>query len=271
MNNAQHAEQFIAKYQGQYIDEDKYYGSQCWDLVARYAREEFGCPSFNTGSGGAEGLWRIFANPIPQYFDKVSRDDLQAGDIVVWDASFYPPSGHTALVWRRDGGTVWVFEQDGSKDYNNDGKADGVAYIAQRAITSKVYGGLRPKGSNEMIGDNAHLNALFQKWFGRGPSKNDTESFVNKISYANMVEQLDTHPESKAFWAKIADALNWKKAIEKGDVIVVDKAVLADLVNWKKTGIELSEKLNDSDTAKLNTVLDSIQAVVDNAKKGTKK
>lgn len=149
MTNAQHADNFVGHNNGTYIDEDRQYGSQCWDVVARYARLEFGCPSFPTVSGGAEGLWRFFANPIPQYFDKVSRDALAPGDIAVWDASFYPPFGHTSLVWRREGNTIWSFEQDGSKDPNHDGIADGVAYLVQRTITSKLAGGLRPKNSEQ--------------------------------------------------------------------------------------------------------------------------
>lgn len=146
MNPQQHADNFVAEYNGVYINEDAAFGSQCWDVVARYAREEFGCPYFPTGSGGAEGLYRLFQQPIPQYFDKVSRDELAPGDIVVWSADFYPPWGHTALVWRREGSTLFVLEQDGSKDVNGDGNADGVSYIAQRIITNKVAGGLRPKG-----------------------------------------------------------------------------------------------------------------------------
>ena len=151
---------FVAKYNGQYIDEDKWYGSQCWDVVARYAREVWACPHFPTGSGGAEGLWRFFSQPIPQYFDKVPASDLKKGDIVVWSSEFYVPWGHTALVWERDGNTIFVLEQDGSKDTNSDGNADGVSYIAQRTITSKISGGLRPKGGT-MDASNAPADAKF--------------------------------------------------------------------------------------------------------------
>jgi hypothetical protein len=151
MTPQQHADRFVARYNGEYIDEDHSYGSQCWDVVARYAREEFGCTPFPTVSGGAEGLWRFYGDPrsapIFKYFDQVPAADLKPGDIVVWNASFYPPYGHTALVWRREGNTIFVLEQDGSKDPNGDGNADGVSYIAQRTITSKVAGGLRPKGA----------------------------------------------------------------------------------------------------------------------------
>lgn len=167
MTPAQHADRFVANNVGVYIDEDRSYGSQCWDVVAKYARVEYGCPSFPTVSGGAEGLYRIFAYPIPNFFDKVSRDDLRKGDIVVWSADFYPPFGHTAVVWSREGNTIFVLEQDGSKDPNGDGKADGVSYIAQRTITNKVAGGLRPKGGDTMstVGE-VELNYLYRAFFG---------------------------------------------------------------------------------------------------------
>lgn len=144
-------DQFVARYNGTYIDEDNSYGSQCWDVVARYAREVWGCPFFPTGSGGAEGLFRLYQQPIPQFFDKVPASDLQKGDIVVWSADFYPPYGHTALVWKREGNTIFVLEQDGSYDPNHDGNADGVSYIAQRTITSKTAGGLRAKAGGKTI------------------------------------------------------------------------------------------------------------------------
>lgn len=152
MDAAAKTDAFVAKYNGKYIDEDKYYGSQCWDVVARYARECWGCSPFPTGSGGAEGLWRLFYKPIGDFFDKVPASELKPGDIAVWNSTFYPPFGHTALVWRREGGTIFVLEQDGSKDPNGDNIADGVAYIAQRTITSKLSGGLRPKKGDQYMG-----------------------------------------------------------------------------------------------------------------------
>lgn len=133
---------------GIHIDEDGYYGAQCWDVVARYAREVVGCPSFPTGSGGAEGLFRIFADPIPQYFDRIANNPNDAtqlprkGDVIVWQASFSPPYGHTALVISADAGGVRVLEQNG----NNPG---GNAYQITRNFVG-VSGWLRPKKGQEM-------------------------------------------------------------------------------------------------------------------------
>lgn len=141
-------DQFVAKYNGVHIDEDGYYGAQCWDVSARYAREVIGCPSFPTGSGGAEGLFRIFANPIPQYFDKIANNTADPnqipakGDIIVWNSSFSPPWGHTAVVISANSAGVTVLEQNG----NNPG---GAAYIKTRGWTG-VSGWLRPKGVNNV-------------------------------------------------------------------------------------------------------------------------
>lgn len=120
-----------------HIDEDGYYGAQCWDLVAKYARVVVGCPKFPTGSGGAEGLFRIAADPILQYFDKLPASQAQRGDIAVWPASFSPPWGHTALVTGRNGGNATLYEQNG----NNPG---GDPYTATRSV-SGMSGVLRPK------------------------------------------------------------------------------------------------------------------------------
>lgn len=140
----QKAEDFKNQYNGTHIDEDGYYGAQCWDLVARYAREKWGCPSFPTGSGGAEGLYRVFADPLGQYFTKVANDTRNPnqfppkGAIIIWSAAYSPPYGHTALVLGADSSGVTVFEQNG----NNPG---GNAYVTKRAWNPNIYGWLVPK------------------------------------------------------------------------------------------------------------------------------
>lgn len=155
-------DEFVAQNNGEFIDEDHAYGSQCWDVPARFARVYLGCPYFPTGSGGAEGLYRLFLPPLPQYFDKVSGSDLKKGDTAVWDATFYPPYGHTSLVFAREGNTIWSFEQDGSNDPDGDGNANGVAYLVQRNITSKVNG-LRPKGGNYPMPTDAQIDDWISK------------------------------------------------------------------------------------------------------------
>lgn len=139
-----------------HIDEDGYYGAQCWDVVAAYAREVFNCPSFPTGSGGAEGLYRLFQDPIPQYFDKV-QGNYKKGDIIVWTKEWSAPYGHTALCLGFDGTTLTVFEQNG----NNPG---GDPYTIKRSLTG-VSGALRPKG-NKMNKEQATEAALYARLLG---------------------------------------------------------------------------------------------------------
>lgn len=196
---------FVAQYNGQYIDEDKWYGSQCWDLVARYAREVWGCPTFPTGSGGAEGLYRLAVGPILEYFDRIPGKDLQPGDIAVCDSTFYPPWGHTFLVWKREGNTVWAFEQDGSNDPNGDDVADGVAYLVQRTITSKMNG-LRPKGASEDMNANNYVVQALAEGFLNRTAAND-KNLQNNIGLPveQVIDNFRTYPEAKARMAKAND------------------------------------------------------------------
>lgn len=151
MDMSQKVDAFVQRHPT-HIDEDGYFGAQCWDVVAAYAREEWGCSPFPTGSGGAEGLWRVYADPIPQYFDKVT-DGFQKGDIIVWKASFSPPWGHTALCLGFDGRVLTVFEQNG----NNPG---GDPYTTKRSLIG-VYGALRPKKGNNMTEKQAQELSLY--------------------------------------------------------------------------------------------------------------
>ncbi len=140
---------FIAKYNGVHIDEDGYYGAQCWDLVARYAREVVGCPSFPTVTGGAAGLFSNTAPVILQYFDRVANNPNDAnqippdGAVIVWGTTWSPPYGHTALKTAGGAGqNMTVIEQNG----NNPG---GAAYIKSRNYTG-VTGWLVPKKGTDV-------------------------------------------------------------------------------------------------------------------------
>lgn len=112
--NAALAHQF-----GNYIDVDGYYQGQCWDLAAHYAREVVGCPSLPTGSGGAEGVYRLFQNPIPQYFEKVANNPNDpnqlppAGALIVYGPVAGNPYGHIEIVMGANTAGVDVVYQDG--------------------------------------------------------------------------------------------------------------------------------------------------------------
>lgn len=143
-------DQFIQKYDGVHINEDGYYGAQCWDVAARYAREVVGCPSFPTGSGGAEGIYRFFTSPINKYFTRVANDKNNPdqlppkGAIIVWNGTFSAPWGHIAVVINATQAGIDVLEQNG----DNPG---GYAYITKRTWHKAIDGWLVPiKGGADM-------------------------------------------------------------------------------------------------------------------------
>lgn len=236
-------DQFIAKYQGVHIDEDGYYGAQCWDVSARYAREVVGCPSFPTGSGGAEGLFRIFAQPIPQYFDRIANNKSDPnqlpnrGDVIVWDASFSPPWGHTAVCLSADRNGVTVLEQNG----NNPG---GVSYIKTRGWTG-VSGWLRPKVKEVIIMPTANeVRSAFQQYDVGTPTDqqvvyysqrgwnvllDDILKYVNNVKLAYLNNANVANQSIIALNAKIAE-------LEKNQV---DPKVIQDL---KDQALKASEK-----------------------------
>ena len=209
-------DEFINRYNGVHIDEDGYYGAQCWDVSARYAREVVGCPSFPTGSGGAEGVYRLFQSPIPNYFTRIANNKSdpnqlpKKGDVIVWDKYFSAPWGHTGVCISADSSGVTCLEQNG----NNPG---GVAYIKKRGW-SNISGWLRPKtqpssgGSivmNQESGTELYRTALHREpesasaasqWNGQTPAQalrsvrgsewNVTDSKVK--NYDGVVKQRDT-------------------------------------------------------------------------------
>jgi hypothetical protein len=196
---------FINQTNNTHIDEDGYYGAQCWDLVARYARVVVGCPSFPTGSGGAEGLFRIFADPIPQYFDRIANNPSdpnqlpQKGDVIVWQASFSPPYGHTALVISANSAGVTVLEQNG----NNPG---GNAYIKQRGWVG-ISGWLRPKVKEQVsMPSKAEVVSAFATYGVPGPS-DDQETYYSTRPWNTLVQDLFSYvfDQKKADDGVIAD------------------------------------------------------------------
>lgn len=231
-------DQFVQKYNGVHIDEDGYYGAQCWDVSARYAREVVGCPSFPTGSGGAEGLFRIFAQPIPQYFDRIANDVNDPnqlplpGDIIVWTAAFSPPWGHTAVCISADSGGVTVLEQNG----NNPG---GSSYIKRRNWTN-ISGWLRPKNSGDIMNTESG-SELYRTGLFRDPENTGAASQWNGQTATNALRVLRTSQEWRdnewRLKVQLPDALN-----KLGQKDVVINQVTAERNQLKTANDELSKR-----------------------------
>lgn len=231
---------FINKYNGVHIDEDGYYGAQCWDLVARYAREVYGCPSFPTVTGGAAGLFSNTADIIKQYFDRVANNTNNAnqippdGAIIVWGTTWSPPFGHTAV--KTSGGigqNMTVIEQNG----NNPG---GAAYIKSRNYTG-VTGWLVPKKGTTIA----------------MPSKQDVVSQFRAFQGSDPTAQQIDYYAARAWSVLNEDLLVWNR-----DRRVELQAAVKDL-QTKVAGIPaIQGQLNDLTTKfnellKVNTLKDS--------------
>lgn len=207
-------QEFVNKCGGVHIDEDGYYGAQCWDLSARYAREVVGCPSFPTVTGGAAGLFTNTAPVILQYFDRVANNPNDAnqippdGAVIVWGTTWSPPYGHTAVKTAGGvGQNMTVIEQNG----NNPG---GSAYIKQRNY-SGVIGWLVPKkGTDVSVTDLGIARILSFFILGRvkpssldGASDGDlNKNHVGKETNAKIWEFYNS-PEGQAWKNKITVVL----------------------------------------------------------------
>lgn len=81
--------QFIAKYDGKYLDYDKKYGPQCKDVFSAYNAEVVENPDYIYGD--AKDLMKAADT---EYYDSVSEP--QTGDVVIWGDSM-GPYGHVAI------------------------------------------------------------------------------------------------------------------------------------------------------------------------------
>jgi len=109
--------QFVAKYQGRFVDYDKKYGFQCVDLIRQYVKEVHGLDAYKAIPAGATAKV-IFQNfKSNAYFTKVlnSKNNIpKKGDILFWGT--YPTvtgwAGHTAIFDSGDLYTVISFDQN---------------------------------------------------------------------------------------------------------------------------------------------------------------
>ena len=96
-------EQFIAKYNGKYVDFDKRYGYQCVDLMRQYCEEVLNISGYTLPPVTyAKQLFTNFPNAGTTRFTKIYNKPTNSpkrGDIVIW--GYYPFvtgwAGHVAI------------------------------------------------------------------------------------------------------------------------------------------------------------------------------
>lgn len=145
--------EFIAKYNGKYIDFDGMFGDQCFDLYRQYCGEYLEVPqSPPTGSLGAKEIWN---NYLKDFFVAIPNSPLavpQPGDIMIFgkpygkyvdkttgEVKYY---GHVGIVWDANVMSYHLFEQ------NN--PTDSPCHLAQHSYIG-VLGWLRRKVEPEVV------------------------------------------------------------------------------------------------------------------------
>ena len=138
MNVAQYAKQML----GKAVDVDGYYGAQCWDGVAHYAKKVWNIPTVSTnGSGAAAGQIRPNGTlgQNAKHFDLIPKGEIpQPGDIFVMGYTI-GKYGHTGVVLQADANGFT------SMDQNVGCGGKGCAFKRLSWPYRHVTGYLRPK------------------------------------------------------------------------------------------------------------------------------
>lgn len=130
-------EEFIDKYEGQKIDFDKAFGSQCVDVFRQYAKDVLGIKEHTGAVNGAKDLYFEFENMplMKKHYDLYNTP--KSGDVVIFDKTASNPYGHVAIVIYATEKSLVVFEQNGFDQSKG-------AYITVRS-KNNVLSYLRPK------------------------------------------------------------------------------------------------------------------------------
>ena len=105
-------QEFKNKYNNKYLDYDKHYGYQCWDLGQYYFTQVLNVPdSVLSGCGYVKNmiLWDWKKDLLLQYFDEIDYRTMIAGDVCIWTGGY---GGHIAIFDNWDGNQNWYFSQD---------------------------------------------------------------------------------------------------------------------------------------------------------------
>ena len=238
------ADDLRSLYKGQAINVDYENGQpfpanqpyQCWDLVDRYSLDR-GWGAVTTGDGYAEGVFNLFEDPLPQYYDRIANtpDNAPAcGDIIVWDRNVpgvTGVAGHIALVLSGGPTGFVVLEQNNPQPYVTE---------ASHPYTG-VLGWLHPKALNQgddmPIPDQDNYFNRYNKAMlyirGREMSRQEfQQNFVGRTDL-QMLEAMLDNPEADGAHANEEEGAS----LAPGE--------LEDLKSWKVMGQDYLKQLND--------------------------
>lgn len=108
-------QEFVNKYNGQYVDTDGYpkeWKWQCYDLAQLYFQEVLDVPyEVLQGCQVVKNmiLWDWKYNMMMEYFDEVDTRAMQQGDVCIWTSG---EGGHIAIYDHYDGVNCWYFSQN---------------------------------------------------------------------------------------------------------------------------------------------------------------
>lgn len=170
---------------GTYVDVDKQYGPQCWDLVELYAEKVLGIPknpwavTLNPNSVAKDAWLSFDKNPqLQKYFIQIPKGQQQRGDVNVYDGHGVYTEGHINIEL---GGSV--FEQNADPD-------NSPAHSGPRP-TTYLLGSLRAKGATMDKITKEQESALALMQTGSYPGANYNYQFTNlPLTQANLDKMI---------------------------------------------------------------------------------
>lgn len=124
---------------GTAIDQDGYFGAQCWDYAAAFWYAQTGRTLVTGGNRGVKNAWLIAEsraiNTGTEFTEITSWSSLRAGDWIVWTNN---GTGHIAMATSTPSGTsIQVLDQNST---GNPFPGGGRALVARTANQSDSYG-----------------------------------------------------------------------------------------------------------------------------------
>lgn len=179
-------DQFIKTYTNQFIDVDKEFGPQCWDLVELYA-ELLRVPkepwAITLGlDGAAHEAWTVFDAHMQRWFDKIPVGQQQRGDINVYGPKPGFLAGHICIEL----GNGTVFQQNATIE-------GSPAHVEARG-TSYFLGSLRLK-ENIVKPWREGIIVAYQNFLNTDPTEDQIARQMGQPDMRNVYESLmqDAH------------------------------------------------------------------------------